>query len=326
MSADSPVRGFTLDFLRLIGAEVREAHGVYTAAFPLGWKRRFGKERRFTFEPERRQAQVELVEAGSPFLKLMLVDAKTWGGVGAVASSRWPPDSLVFTFQFEAFSSLRKYTAFCHAVLPPDATAATVAMGPPDLEGAAAPGNRPPPSEDRVEALLPMVVPAVEPAGREFAAEAVRDSQDAFSKSIGRVQQYFQGLKHETFLEEARIRKRLGEIQSKLYFTEDGLRELKLQREQEKLTRELHELRQRNLQAEDTLRGDESGHLEKQRRRHEPKLRIRLVAVTLVAAPASPTDVVPAAASSRGPKAPAAAPAPSIGAGSEEPGPAAPQL
>jgi predicted nucleic acid-binding Zn-ribbon protein len=129
-------------------------------------------------------------------------------------------------------------------------------------------------------------MPSVERAGRAFAEDTVKESHESFHKAMERVQDYFKGLHQDTFLEEARIRKRLGEIQSKLYFTEDGLRELKLQREAEKLTRELHAIKKRNVQAQQTFTEDREKHADQQRRRHEPKLRIRLVSAAVVRAPA----------------------------------------
>jgi len=92
-------------------------------------------------------------------------------------------------------------------------------------------------------------------------------------------------MKQDSYLEEAKLRKRLGEIQSKLYFTEDGLRELKLQREQERLTAELHVLKKRGIEAGEATQQEWSKHEETQRRRHEPKLRIRVIGATVTHLP-----------------------------------------
>lgn len=286
MSPERLVQEFVLAYLNEIEAATTEGQSIYRAVFPPGRKRRFGGERSFTFDPSKRQPKIELIEPGSPLLKLLLLDAKQWGGAGACATSEHPTDTLLYTFQFEAYSSVQKRTEFVHAVLPPDATEPRVENGVPHALLASHPrGDGERLDLARAQNALPMVLRPVEAAARRFAETAVRESHEGFEKSIGRVKQYFEGMKHETFLEEARIRKRLGEIQSKLYFTEDGLRELKLQREQEKLTEELHNLKQRNTQAEDTISKNELDQLEKQRRRHEPKLRIRLVAVTVVTRP-----------------------------------------
>lgn len=286
MSQDECVREFVLGFLREIGAGLQEKDGVYTVAFPPGRKRRFGRERRFTFDAALRQPQVELIETGSPLLKLFLMDAKQWGGFGVCTTDLLPDRTLVYIFQFDAYSSVRKRTQFVHATLLPDSTSPTLAPGISECHLRGRPGPADSTLEaDRVQDALPMVLKPVEAAARRFAEEAIAESRESFERAVGRLKQYFEGLKHETFLEEARIKKRLGEIQSKLYFTEDGRRELKLQREQEKLTKDLHRLRQHHTQADDHLEKDETGQLDKQRRRHEPKLRIRLVAVTLVRAP-----------------------------------------
>lgn len=283
------VESFILGYLREIGADLAESDGVWTAAFPPGRKRRYGRQRRFTFDPDRRREHVELVEAGSPFLKMLLLDAKPWGSVGALSSPAWPAGTLLYTFHVESYSSVRKRTHFVAAALEPGAAEPRVVDGfPSAFEAEPAEAADAGADVGALESGLERVVPAVERAARSFGQEAVRESHEAFQKAVQGVQHYFQGVRQETFLEEARIRKRLGEIQSKLYFTEDGLRELKLQREQERLTRDLHELRKRNTRASDTISQEREGHIERQRRRHEPKLRIRLVAATRVCAPAAP--------------------------------------
>lgn len=274
-----------LDYLREIQAEVAQADGVYTVTFPPGRKRRFGGQRRFVFDPQKAQPHVELLEPGSPLLKLLVLDAKQWGGLGTYTSKELPAGTLVYTFQFTTFSSLKKRTTFVTATLGPDATAPQIHEGVPALFDEPTPSDPPAPKPvERIQNGLAMVLPKVETTGHAFAAEAVRESAEAFRKSLGRVNEYFEGLRQESFTEEARIKKRLGEIQSKLYFTEDGLRQIKLERERDRLTKELYQLKQRRTQSEDKLSTDQQDHVERQRRRYEPKLLIRLVAATLVAA------------------------------------------
>ncbi|MBI2077695.1 MAG: hypothetical protein HYT80_04890 [Euryarchaeota archaeon] len=284
---DGSLRAFVDQYLREIGAEVREADGILTVVFPPGRKRRFGGERRFTFDPPKSAPGIEVLEPGSPLLKLMFVDAKQWGGLAAAPSANLPLGSVVFTFQFTTFSSLKKRTKFVTATLPPEATRPALADGIAEISGPDGSAETPFPKEaERLQNLLPMVMPAIEDAARDFGRDAVAESTAEFTKSLGRVNEYFEGLRQQTFSEEARIRKRLGEIQSKLYFAEDGLRQLKLEKERDRLTQDLYHLKQRRTQAEDKLSTDQTDHVERQRRRHEPKLHVRLVAATIVA-PAS---------------------------------------
>lgn len=304
---------FVLEYLREIQAEVTQADGVYTVTFPPGRKRRFGGQRRFVFDPQKAQPHVELLEPGSPLLKLLLLDAKQWGGLGTYASKQLPAGTLVYTFQFTTFSSLKKRTAFFTATLGPDATAPRLHEGVPELfDEPAASDLEGPKALERIQNGLALVMPNVETAGRAFAAEAGHESADAFHKSLGRVNEYFEGLRQESFTEEARIKKRLGEIQSKLYFTEDGLRQIKLERERERLTKELYQLKQRRTQSEDRLSTDQQDHVERQRRRYEPKLVVRLVAATLVAEadPGRPSHQLAGAAAVAVEGPPVAAPAP----------------
>lgn len=306
--ADESLRSFVFDYLKEIGASVREEAGVYTAESPAGRKRLLGKARRFTFEAESRVGQTELVDVGSPFLKVLLSDAKKWGALSAYPSDQFPAGSRIYTFQFEAFSSARKRSHFATAVLEPGSQEPTLANGvlPVFAARPGAPRSNAPLDVNALKEGLAAVLPAVERAGRIWCAPAVEESKESFYQSIERVRQYFQGMKQDTFLEEARIRKRLGEINSKLYFTEDGVRERKLQGEADRLTEELHALKKKNTQTSVVLEAEGEGAVDKQRRRHEPKLRIRLVAATLIVtqappAPAQPPAIPPA----QGPPAPA---------------------
>ena len=302
---DAGLRAFVDEYLREIAADVREEDGVFRVVFPPGRKRRFGGERRFTFDPTKSAPGIEVLEPGSPLLKLMFVDAKQWGGLAAAPAEGLPVGSVVFTFQFTTFSSLKKRTKFVTATLPPEATQPTLAEGIVELSGPADSSDTPFPKEtERLQNVLPMVMPSVEGAARMFGREAVAESTAEFTKSLGRVNEYFEGLRQQTFAEEARIRKRLGEIQSKLYFAEDGLRQLKLEKERDRLTQDLYHLKQRRTQAEDKLSTDQTDHVERQRRRHEPKLHVRLVGATIVA-PASKTPPPPPEPEPEPPAAPA---------------------
>jgi len=286
VDARASLQRFVLDYLDEIGAEIRDEGGVHAVLFPTGFRRRYGRERRITFDPEKRREQVEVIEAGSPFLKLLLTDAKAWGPLSVYPTDAYPAGSRFYTFQLEAYSSARKRTRFAWALLEWGHNEPVVHEGiPPVFDARPADAARASGDLGDLRAGLDVVMPAIEGMGRAFAQEAVAESRDAFAKSMERVGDYFKSLHQDTHLEEARIRKRLGEIQSKLYFTEDGLRELKLQREQERLTDELHALKKKHTQAQETMSGERVKQADLLRRRHEPKLRIRLIAATICRAP-----------------------------------------
>lgn len=303
------IRAFVDTYLREIAADVKEQDALFTVVFPPGRKRRFGGERRFVFDAAKSSAGVEVLEPGSPLLKLMFVDAKQWGGLAAAPSPSLPEGTTVFTFQFTTFSSVKRRTKFVTATLLPQATQVTLKDGIPEDFDPEQVSDTPNAREaERLQNLLGMVMPNVEHAARAFAQEAINESLAEFDKSLGRVNEYFQGLRQQTVAEEVRIRKRLGEIQSKLYFAEDGLRQLKLEKERDRLTQDLYQLKQRRTQAEDKLSTDQSEHVERQRRRYEPKLHVRLVGVTLVQ-PVSKTPPPPAEPEPEAPPAPPPTPA-----------------
>jgi hypothetical protein len=283
MPAKKHLDDFVRTFLAQIDAEVNEEDGVLEVRFPPGRKRRYGRVRHLTLDPEHREEHVEILEPGSPFLKRMVEDAEGMGSVGVVYDSGRPDGTIVFTFQMVLYSSLHKRTEFLTVTTGSGYDEPHVGAGMPDFVFRdVEPGDLSAFDPQAVRQALDAVEPAVRAAAREFARPGVEEAHKSFQRSAERVRGYFRGLREESFRAEAKLRKRLGEIQSKLYFTEDGLREIKLEKERERLTQQLRKIKQVNTEREDKLHGDEGDQLERQRRRHAPQLTLRLVGATVL--------------------------------------------
>jgi hypothetical protein len=281
---------FVRHYLDAIHAQVEEKDGVLSVEFPPGRKRRFGRRRKLSFEESVQAQQTELIEPGSPLLKRMLEDASAFGGLGVAYDEGRPEGTLIYTFQFTLVTSLRKRVAFVNATYGRGYETPFLSEGIPELASQAAPFADPAALDpDEAKRHLKAIMPHVQKAAMQFAGPGLEETRKAFLKGAERVAAYFTNLRQEAFQKEARLRKRLGEIQSKLYFTEDGLREIKLEKEREKITQQLREIKHDNTQEEQRLLEQEQEQLERQRRRYAPKLNVRLIGVTALSHRLAPT-------------------------------------
>lgn len=276
---------FVGSYLDAVGADVHEeADGILAVAFPSGRKRAFGRERRIAFDEAHRADHVEVMEPGSPLLKQFVEDAiANFGGVGVVHDEGRPDGTTVFSFRLTLYTALKKRVRFLTATTGPGYDEPFVREGLPDFVFGKAPAGDPAAYDhETVREALDAVQPAVRKAAEEFARPGVEEASKLYRKNAQRVTDYYRHLREEAFRQEARLRKRLGEIQSKLYFTEDGLREIKLEKERDRITRKLREMKQQNTEQEQELEQQEQEHLQRQRRRYEPKLSVHLVGVTVL--------------------------------------------
>lgn len=283
---------FVRSYLDAVGADVHEEEeGILAVAFPSGRKRAFGRERLIAFDEAHRADHVEVMEPGSPLLKQIVEDAiGTFGGVGVVQDEGRPDGTTVFSFRLTLYTALKKRVQFLTATTGPGYDEPFVREGLPEFVFEKAPPGDPAAYDhEAVQEALASVQPAVRKAADAFARPGLEEASKLYKKNAERVTDYYQHLREEAYRKEARLRKRLGEIQSKLYFTEDGLREIKLEKERDRITRQLRELKQQNTEQEQALEAQEEEHLQRQRRRYEPKLSVHLVGVTvLTERPAAP--------------------------------------
>jgi hypothetical protein len=280
------IEGFVRSYLAAIeaGVEADEGGRVLKVAFPPGRKRRFGRTRRISFDPAARGDHVEVLEPGSPLLKQIVEDAQqTFGGVGVLQDSGRPEGTVVYTFHLTLFSALRKRVEFLTVTWGPGYDEPFVDHGLPAFVADPLPQGDPSVYDAQaVRQGLEAIQPVVKAAANQFAEPGIREAERLYKENAERVRQYFQNLREEAFGTEARLRKRLGEIQSKLYFTENGLREIKLEKERDKVTAQLRELKQRHSEGDQKLASEEQDQLERQRRRYEPKLSVHLVGVSVL--------------------------------------------
>lgn len=276
---------FIRSYLRTVGAGVHEEQeGILAVAFPSGRKRAFGRERRIAFDEEHRADHVEVLEPGSPLLKQIIEDAeKNFGGIGVVHDDGRPDGTIMFTFRLTLYTALKKRVQFLTVTTGPGYEEPFVREALPEFVfEPAADGDPSAFDRQKVQEALEEVEPAVRRAMDAFARPGLEEAAKLYRKNAQRVAEYYKNLREEAFRQEARLRKRLGEIQSKLYFTEDGLREIKLEKERDRITQQLRDLKQRHAEQDQDLGAQEREHLDRQRRRYEPKLSVHLLGVTVL--------------------------------------------
>lgn len=110
--------------------------------------------------------------------------------------------------------------------------------------------------------------------------EIREEAQEELRRTEKRLEAYYDKQKEELRQNEAKLRRKLGEINSRLYFTEDGVRERKLELEREKIEKALHEAVFKNNRSEEQLDKELEERLGREREKNEPRLELQLIGAT----------------------------------------------
>ncbi len=103
-------------------------------------------------------------------------------------------------------------------------------------------------------------------------------------KTQERLQAYYEQMRDETRREDVRLRRRIGEINAKIFYTEDRIRLMRLEKERDMLAEELDKVKKKSRRALEHLELEEHERLAKEAERARPTVKIRLVAATRVLA------------------------------------------
>lgn len=103
-------------------------------------------------------------------------------------------------------------------------------------------------------------------------------------KTQERLAAYYEQMRDETRREDVRLRRRIGEINAKIFYTEDRIRLLRLEKERDLLAEELDKVKKKSRRALEHLELEEHERLSKEAERARPTVKIRLVAATRVLA------------------------------------------
>jgi hypothetical protein len=280
---------FMRRFMRAVEAEVQVDDGVTTLRLPRQYWKRLGGVHQFTTDLEvfdQRDGEIELLSLGSNFIQTAIKFLEEAGAVGQLRTAEVdvPATLLYYRYYIETLRS--EVEAFASVTVSDNGDVVAVAGGLqriPDGEPVTPSAAL---AADVWEAALErgrfevgsLIVPALQEK-REEAADEMRRAEKRLEKK-------YQRLIDETRKEEARLRRKLGEIRNRLYFTEDGVRERKLEGERDKVMAQLHDLKFRNNRREEQLEQEYAERMTREKEKHEPRLVVELVGATRLFPPA----------------------------------------
>ncbi|MHB8633768.1 MAG: DEAD/DEAH box helicase, partial [Thermoplasmatota archaeon] len=251
VNLDEEVQRFVRDFLAVSDAEKEQAGTVTTVKLPRTYWKRMGGLHTFTSDPEtfeERDGEVELLSLGSAFVQGVMGVLQEEGAVGALATAAVDQPTTVVYYRYFLETIRSELESFITVQLADDGTVLSVSEELEELpEGETLPLSETEAVGEEKWADLHekgrfevgnILVPVYQKK-RDEAMEELRRSEK-------RLEEYYERLKEELRSEEAKIRRKRGEIRNRLWFTENGVRERKLEKQDSDLESQLHEITFRN--------------------------------------------------------------------------------
>ncbi len=277
------VMGFLNNFVAAAGAEMERENGTITMRMPRSLWKKVGGVHTFTEDPavfEESDGEVELLSLGAPFVQDLMRHLETEASVGQARTAEVDEPATVLYYRYYLETIRSEQEAFVTVTVSDAGDVLDVAEGlhpVPDAEPVEAHNAL---SHDQFEDVAnkarfevgTLIVPVLQKV-KEEAAEDLRRSEK-------RLEEYYERQKEEIRVGEAKVRRRMGEIRNRLWFTENGIRERKLELEYEKLESQLHDETFKNNRKVEELDKELKERLEKEREKNEPRLEVELVGAT----------------------------------------------
>lgn len=282
------ISGFLKRFVDITGTEVEEENGVTTLRLPRTYWKSLGGVHSFTLDPEvfdAKDGEVELLSLGSKFLTdvMAMLEQDASAGCLRTAEVDEPATLLFYRYFIETIRS--EVEAFISVTISDKGDILDIQEGLrpiPDgeavAEGPALPAGAWPTMEENVRYEVGSIIQPVLNDKREEAQEEIRRAER-------RLEEYFERQKDELRMEESQIRGKMGKIKNRLYFTENGVRERKLEQEYAALEKQLHELTFKNNRRSEQLETEMKERLGKEREKNEPRLVVELIGATRLLPP-----------------------------------------
>ncbi len=241
--------------------------------------------------PQVEDQHAELLTPASPFFRNMLALAESLGPVGLIETKRATPYTL-FHFHVHLEGSNYEWDNLTTVAVDEDGdlvndppTVRSLIQGLEDGEGRYRPVD---PSKVRAEYLRVPEAP-LEAAPR-LLKEAIAIKLDELAgavetglrKTQERLHAYYEQMRDEIRHDEIKLRRRIGELNSKIWYTEDKLRLMRLEKEREVLSNELKEQKEKTGRTLEHLALEEAERMTKEAERAKPTVRVRLMAATRV--------------------------------------------
>ncbi len=291
------VHEFMSNFLQVVGGEVDIDEGVHNVRLPRHYWKRIGGVHSFTLDPdvfENKDGEVELLSLGTPLVAQSMKILEQDGAVGQVRTAEVDERATILYYRYFIETIRNEMEEFVSVVVTDDGKILDVQEGLMDLpDGTNVRQPRPLAQaqwEDIMERARYEVGNIVAPVVQEIREEAMEELR----RTEKRLEAYYEKQKEELRQDESKLRRRLGEINSRLYFTEDGVRERKLEAEREKTEKLLHEAVFKNNRSEEQLDTELEERLGREREKNEPRLVVELIGATRLIPHSEPLSVAAA--------------------------------
>ncbi|MEK6976705.1 MAG: SNF2-related protein [Candidatus Thermoplasmatota archaeon] len=290
---EAEVREFVASFLDAAEAEVEQTKKVTTVKLPRTYWKRLGGLHVYTTDAdtfEEKDGEVELLGLGSKFVQGVMEVLQEEGAVGQIRTPAVaePTVQLYYRYFIETLRSEMEAFVTVHVtedgnLLKVEEQLAEVPEGDPVREAAPITAGRwGDLAEKARHEVGTLLVPILQKKREEAQAEVARTEK--------RLEEYYERMKEEIRADEAKVRRKMGDIRNRLWFTENGVRERKLEDQFGSLEANLHDMTFKNNRRVEELDKELKDRLAREQEKNEPRLVVELIGAT---------RLVPAAAAVR---------------------------
>ena len=283
VNLEAEVQRFVKNFLETTGAEAEVADKVTTVKLPRTFWKRLGGIHTYTTDPEtfeQKEGEVELLSLGSKFVQSAMAMLQEDGSVGQVATDTVEKPTTVLYYRYFIETIRSELEAFIAVKVLDDGSVLEVTQDlpevpPGDLETSPVTISLRQWEEIQEKARFEvgtLLVPILQ-AKREEAQAEVRRAEK-------RLEEYYEKQKEEIRAEEAKIRHKMGQIRNRLWFTENGIRERKLEDQFTALEATLHDATFKNNRRVEDLDKELKDRLAREAEKNEPRLVVELIGAT----------------------------------------------
>ncbi len=248
-----------------------------------------------TFDPEVygevEEEGAELITPASPLFRIMLSLSEQFGPLGLLRDRKRGTPYTMFHFHVHLEGMNFEWDELVSVAVDDDGDALTedkdasylldaIDLGAletiddPDTVDAAI---RAPP-EMALDRAAPLLRQRIGPKLDELAGAV----EAGLRKTHERIHSYYEQMRDEIRQEEIKLRRRIGELNSRLWRLEDRVKRMALEKEREVLTEDLNQIKTRTAKGLEQLEFEENERLAKESERAQPKVKLVLAAATRV--------------------------------------------
>ena len=280
---EQEVNKFVGQFLAAAGADREETDHITTVKLPRTYWKRLGGLHTYTTDAETfelKDGEVELLGLGAKFVQGVMEVLQEESPVGQLRTAEVdePTTQLYFRYFIETIRS--EMEAFVTVRITDDGdvtgveeTLAELPLGEPAEGPLTLTAAQWTDLQEKSRFEVGNILQPIQQKKREEAMEEVRRTEK-------RLEEYYERLKEEIRMDEAKIRRKMGDIRNRLWFTENGVRERKLEDQFTSLEASLHDMTFKNNRRVEELDKELKDRLAREQEKNEPRLVVELIGAT----------------------------------------------